>query len=61
MARKLSYPEKQLFEEIIREAEPASVEITAEAFLQRLKAQQETPFPLNQLALWLNKDPLAQG
>lgn len=60
MARKLNYSEKQLFEEIIREAEPASIEINADAYLQRLKEQQETPFPLNQLALWFTKDPLPQ-
>jgi hypothetical protein len=61
MARKLKYPEKQIFEEILRDAEPASVQISADAFLQRLKEQQETPLPLNQLALWLTKDPIAQG
>ena len=60
MARKLKYSEKQLFDEIIREAEPASVEIDPDVFVERLKEKQETPFPLNQLALWLTKDPLPQ-
>jgi len=60
MARKLKYSEKQLFEDILRKAEPSSVEISADAFVQHLKEQQETPFPLNHLALWLTKDPLPQ-
>jgi hypothetical protein len=60
MARKLNYPEKQIFEEIVRDSEAQTVEICAEAFVQRLKERQETPFPLNQLALWLAKDPPTQ-
>lgn len=57
MARKLNNQERQIFEEIVRHSEPASIELSSEAFLERLKEQQETDFPLNHLALWLTKDP----
>ena len=46
--------------EVVRDAEPSSVEINPENFLRRLKEQEDTPLPLNQLALWLSKDPLSQ-
>ena len=60
MARKLNDLEKHVFEEVVRDAEPSSVEINPENFLRRLKEQEDTPLPLNQLALWLSKDPLSQ-
>src|SRR2546423_5251565 len=35
MARKLNYLEKHVFEEVVRDAEPSSVEINPENFLRR--------------------------
>jgi hypothetical protein len=60
MARKLSSAERRIFEEVVQEAETSSVEVSSETFLRRLKEQQEAPFPINQLPLWLNEDPLRQ-
>ena len=51
MARKLNHSERQEFEEIVRTAEPSSIEISPEKFLRRLNEQQETPLRLNQLGI----------
>ena len=60
MARKLSSLEKEIFEQIARDADPASIELSAEAFLKRLREQQQRSLSPSQLALWLSEDPLAQ-
>jgi hypothetical protein len=60
MARKLPHSERQIFEEIIREADPSSLEISPEKFLRRLEEQQQAISQSNSLALWLREDPLNQ-
>ena len=60
MARQLSPIEGRVFEEVVREAEPSSIEVSSEIFLRRLKEKQEAPLALNHLPLWLNEDPLRQ-
>jgi len=57
MAKKMKPAERQLFDEVVKEADPSSVEISSETFLRRLREQQQTLLPVNQLALWLSKDP----
>ena len=57
MAKKMNPAERQIFDEVVKEADPSSVEISSEKFLRRLREQQQTLLPVNQLALWLSKDP----
>jgi len=57
MAKKMNPAERQIFDEVVKEADPSSVEISSETFLRRLREQQQTLLPVNQLALWLSKDP----
>jgi len=57
MAKKMNPAERQIFDEVVKEADPSSVEISSEKFLRRLMEQQQTLLPVNQLALWLSKDP----
>ena len=59
MARKLNPAERQVFDEIVRESEANSVELSSENYLRRLNEQQQGSSSLGQLALWLSEDPLS--
>lgn len=59
MARKLNPAERDLFDEIVRESDASSVEISSKSYMGKLKERQQEGSPsLGQLALWLSEDPL---
>jgi len=59
MARKLNPTERQVFDEIVRESEANSVELSSENYSRRLNEQSQGSSSLGQLALWLSEDPLS--